>query len=268
MLATVTGAVVAGTVLVPYVRGWRRLRAAGGGASGRAGLVLATAGAAVLGLALAPPLEAWAAELFSWHMTQHLALGLFVPLMLVLSRAGEVAPWALDGATRAALRHRLRGWREAARRPSGPLWAGALHLAVWGLWHLPPLYEAAMQHAGVHVLEHASLLGAGLVFWGAATPRLRRVGPAILALFLVSLGSGVLAATLALAPTPFYDVHQQGSLTWDVDPLVDQQLGGLLMWTPAGLVYLGAAVAQLLRWLTHDRAVPLRLATATGAATD
>ncbi len=36
---------------------------------------------------------------------------------------------------------------------------------------------------------------------------------------------------------------------WGLSPLQDQQLGGLIMWVPAGLVYIATGLALFARWL-------------------
>ena len=61
--------------------------------------------------------------------------------------------------------------------------------------------------------------------------------------------STILGAVLALARHPLYAAHLGTTRAWGLTPLEDQQLAGLWMWVPAGLVYLAALVPLALRVL-------------------
>ena len=58
---------------------------------------------------------------------------------------------------------------------------------------------------------------------------------------------GMLGALLTFAPQQLYAAHAIAPLDWGFTPLADQQLGGLLMWVPAMLPYLGAGLWLVLR---------------------
>lgn len=208
--------------------------------------VAGLAGAAVLLAALAPPLEELAAERFAAHMVQHLALTHAVAPLLVLAGAHRRVLRALPRARRGDhVGPRPRTW--------GMVLVVALHLAVMVTWHVPAAYELAMEVTAVHVAEHLTMLGSALAFW--ATLGVRRHPPepvgALLA-FVAALVMGALAALLSFATRPLYDVHADGAGPWALTALQDQQLGGAIMWIPGGLVYLGAAVAIVIAWITDD----------------
>ena len=126
-------------------------------------------------------------------------------------------------------------------------------VAAWYAWHLPGLYGAALDHPSIHVLEHLTFMVTGGWYWAAVAPHRRRTGGVVLASFTVALALGFLGAVLSLSPVAFYEGHVSGST--EAARLDDQHLGGLLMWTPGGLVHLLAAVVQLTRWLGLDRLV-------------
>jgi putative membrane protein len=250
-------------VAVAYLRGVRTWRARAARAVGPWAPVLAVAGLAVVAAALVPAMDRGAEALFSLHMAQHLALGLVAPLLLVLGRAGDGLAWSVRPATRRELRAMVPGaWHRVRRSPAFPLLAAAATLAAWFAWHAPPLYDLALRQPAVHVVEHLTLFATGWLLWSAAVAQRRQAAPGVLALFLVTLGLGVLGAVLALAPHALYPGHAAGSAAWGVDPLADQQLGALVMWTPGGLVYLVAAMVQLVRWLGFDSASPGLVRTA------
>jgi cytochrome c oxidase assembly factor CtaG len=105
----------------------------------------------------------------------------------------------------------------------------------------------------VHYAEHLCLLGTAWLFWGPILGAARRRPPAPVAVLLLvgtMLPASALGAVLTFAPEPIYPVRVLGP-----DPLTDQQLAGLAMWVPAGVVYLLAALALFLPWFSSIGAV-------------
>jgi putative membrane protein len=139
-----------------------------------------------------------------------------------------------------------------------PLAAWSLHaLALWA-WHVPALFDAALHSEAVHIAQHVSFLLTALFFWWAVLghdPR-GRYGPghSVGYLFTTMLHTAALGALLSLAPTPWYPGYLAPAAALGVDPVEDQQLGGLVMWVPAGFAYVIAALAVLGRMLTRMRA--------------
>jgi cytochrome c oxidase assembly factor CtaG len=219
-------------------------------------------GWAVLAAALVSPVDAWGARLFSAHMLQHELLMVVAAPLLVLGRPfgawlfGLPAGWrrALGAATRRA------GWRRFWRALTGPLAAWSLHAAALWVWHVPWLFDAALAAPGLHALQHLSFLVTALLFWWAVLgPAARRQpGAALLSLFTTMLHTAALGALLALAEQPWYAAYAFTAPALGWEPLADQQLGGLVMWVPAGTGYVAAALAIAARCLrVPPRPVPL-----------
>lgn len=187
--------------------------------------------------AFAPPIEPASHGWFAAHMAQHLLLGLVAPLFLVLGGLGDLL--------------RRVGLLTAGRSGSAPLLAAAASVLVWTVWHLPAAYDLALRWAPLHAVEHLTLLATGVALWATTATRRTSATAAALALFLVTFGTGFLGAALALAPHPLYDLAGPETTA---AALQDQQLGALVMWTPGSVLFLLAAVAQLLLWLGADRA--------------
>lgn len=219
------------------------------------------AGIAVVGIALFSPIDAAAESLFAAHMLQHLLLLLIAPPLLVLGSALLVMLWGLpvDG------RRTLGGWwvrRRTLRRIVGalvtPPVAWVLSVVAILIWHLPRLYGAALQNDAVHAAEHFTFLGTGLLFWWVVLrpDGSRRLSPAasVLYLFTAALPNGLLGALLTFAGRPLYHAQSSGAALWGLTPLEDQQLAGLIMWMPGGLVYFTAAAAFFLVWLRREDA--------------
>jgi cytochrome c oxidase assembly factor CtaG len=210
----------------------------------------------IVAIALLSPLHELSEELFTAHMIQHeLLMALAAPL-LVLGRPGVVMLWAFPRAARvrigsAVRRPRLRAvWHVATR----PFDAWLLHgVAIW-IWHLPALFGAALRSDAVHALQHASFLGSGLLFWWAMLhPAIRaRRGMAIVYLFTTVVHTGVLGALMTFARVPWYPSYASGAAEWGLTPMSDQQLAGLIMWIPASVVYLIAALLIVRRWLADS----------------
>jgi cytochrome c2 len=67
--------------------------------------------------------------------------------------------------------------------------------------------------------------------------------------FLTAVHSGTLGALLTLAPDPWYVTYVRQAHAWGMDPLDDQQLAGILMWIPAGVVFIVFGLALIAAWL-------------------
>lgn len=210
--------------------------------------------------ALVSPLDALGGRLFSAHMVQHELLMVIAAPLLVVARPLVAWTWALPLAQRRRVGRwfQARGWTAFWGTLTDPLVAWALHaLALWA-WHIPAAFDAALVSEPLHILQHVSFLGTALFFWWAVLghdPR-GRYGPGHSAayLFTTMMHTGALGALLSLAPTPWYTEYVPRTSALGFDPVEDQQLGGLVMWVPAGLAYVVAALWVLGRVLVRARA--------------
>jgi cytochrome c oxidase assembly factor CtaG len=197
-----------------------------------------------LGVALISPVHALGTVLFAAHMVQHELLMLVAAPLLVLGRPlprflrALPLPWRRQlGTVSQSLRH---SWRALPH----PLIAWILHAAALWVWHVPRLFQATLTSELAHACQHLSFFGTALYFWWALLhghQKLQDYGVAVLAVFTTALHSSLLGALLTLAPTPWYAVYAH-TAAWGLTPLEDQQLGGLIMWIPAGAIYLLAAL--------------------------
>lgn len=242
----VTGLAVVGIL---YAFGRRRF---GGDARGRTRLAPAAfwSGWLVMLAAVLPPLDRLVVERFSAHMLQHELLMLVgAPLMIAgrpLATAMLALPTTARRAAAALLQH--RGIGGAWGLLSAPVIAWALHgLVVW-VWHLPALYEGAVHHEALHFVEHATFVGTAVCFWsGLVYGRYGRAGygASVFFAFTTLVHTGLLGAVFTLAPSPFYAVYAERT----PDPVADQQIAGLVMWVPAGLVLTLTGIALFAAWL-------------------
>jgi cytochrome c oxidase assembly factor CtaG len=135
---------------------------------------------------------------------------------------------------------------------TAPLAVWLIHgVALW-LWHLPSLYQATLDDDLIHACQHLSFfVSAALFWWSLVHGRFGRLGygAAVLYVFTTSLHSGVLGALLTFAPRLWYPIYDARTAAWGLSPLEDQQLAGLIMWIPAGLVFIVLGLALFAAWL-------------------
>jgi putative membrane protein len=239
-----------------YGRGVRALwRSAGVGHGVRRWEAMSfAAGCIVLLLALVSPLHRLSSVLFSAHMAQHELLMAVAAPLLVLGRALIPFVWALP----VSWRRTVGEWiaitpvRRTWELVTLPLVAWTLHaVAIW-LWHAPALFQATLRSDLIHTFQHVSFLGTGLLFWWALLRgREGRFGrpAAVLYLFTTSVHTTILGALLAFSSWVWYPAYAPSTAAWGLTPLEDQQLAGMIMWVPAGLAYLIAALAIVASWL-------------------
>jgi len=236
---------------VGVARLWRRA-GPGRGVHGRRALAFAAGWLATV-LALVSPLDGLGTRLFSAHMLQHELLMVVAAPLFVVGRPLGAFAWALPMAWRRALGsffHRP-GWRVPWLAITGSLSAWLVHAVALWLWHIPAWFEAALRHEGIHALQHTSFLLTALLYWWSVLgrPRERHGGAAMASLFTTMIHTGALGALLTLSPVPWYPTYADRTLTFGLDPLEDQQLGGLVMWIPAGTAYVACGLAIAARWL-------------------
>jgi len=245
--------------LALYACGLARLWAAAGPGAGIARTMAASflGGWVTVAAALISPLDALAARLFSAHMLQHQLLMLVAAPLLVFGRPFAAWAWALPRRWLEMLAKPLRSWpvRRIWSAVSSPAAAALLQAGLLWVWHMPSFFEAARSDNGIHAWQHASYLLTAALFWWSVFQHSRRGrAAALFALFATMLHSGALGALLAFSRAPWYPAYAGMAAASGADPLEDQQLAGLLMWVPAGLLYLFACVTLAWRWLDDQGA--------------
>jgi putative membrane protein len=241
-----------------YAVGVTRLwRSAGYGRGVRPFEALAfTGGCVALVIALSPPLDEWSERWLAAHMVQHELLMVVAAPLIAVGAPLVGMLWAMP----LRLRHAIVGMVQHTPLPT--LWqtmtAPAVAFMTYGLalwiWHMPALYDAALEHEAVHAVQHLCFFGtAALFWWGIVHGRQGRLGygAAVVYLFVSAVHGGVLGALLTVSPRVWYApylAHHPAGLT----PLEDQQFAGLLMWIPAGLAFVAGALFLFAGWLRQS----------------
>jgi putative membrane protein len=227
-----------------YFRRCQSLAASGRAPSSARQLSFA-AGIMVWVLATLTPLAKLAEELVSAHMVQHLLLTDLAAVLLVLG---------INGAVLAPILRGLRGMRWILL----PLPVLLLWIAGFYIWHLPVLYEGALESAPLHGAEHGTFLATGIGKWllllgpaaVAAVGIAARIGLAVLShVSVAALGNAFM-----WSGSVFYPAYEQTASERGIDPIADQSVAGAIMTVEGMLLTIGLGAWLLLRWAKEDTA--------------
>jgi putative membrane protein len=235
-----------------YWRGSSRLRRRKGKVSGRwhRRNLFFWGGWFALVLALGSPLDPLGEELFSAHMVQHEVMMLIAGPLLVLSRPSAALLRGMPKAMQKSVGTAIRRW-SLGRFWNGlmsPTGAWTVHaIGLWG-WHIPFLFSLSVENTWVHALQHLSFLWISLIFWYALfRPRQLNAAVGVIYLFTTAIHASLLGALLTFSPHVWYSPYLRTASSWGLTALEDQQLGGLIMWMPAGTAFVVAGLWSLNR---------------------
>ena len=177
--------------------------------------------------------------LLSAHLLQNVVLAEWAPALAVLG----LSP---------ALVRRLDRFR-SFRLVTHPLVALPAWLASSYAWHLPALYDTALEHQeSVLHLEHASFFATGVLLWWPVVHGRIADGAKALYLFAAFVLASPLGLLLALLPDPAYDFYERAPHLWGLDHLTDQQIAGVTMAVEQAIVFFAVFVFFLGRFLRSE----------------
>ena len=177
------------------------------------------------------------------HLLQNVVLAEWAPLLVVLGLPPALAA--------------MLGESPAVRAVTHPAVALPLWLGNYMLWHLPWLYDTALEHPHTLLhLEHALYFATGVAMWWSlvhdAPHRLAagtRAGLAFAAFVLAS----PIGLVIALVPDAIYDFYVDApERLWGLSPLEDQQLAGILMAFEQAIVFFAVLAFWFVRFFAED----------------
>ncbi len=218
--------VAVGALAVLYALAWRRGRSSGSPhRPGYGRLALFTGGLLVILAALVSPVDDLGDQLLVMHMVQHMLLLDIAPILLILG---------LNKVLLRPVTRRLHLVEARAGYLAHPAFAVVAYVGFMWAWHVPAMYDAALNSTTVHALEHACFFAAGaLYWWHLLSPirsryRLTGLGP-VAYMAATKLLVGLLGILLAFAPSVIYPFYAGHPHYWGLSPHTDQSMAGLVM---------------------------------------
>ncbi len=214
-------------------------------------------------LALESPLDIWS-DTYLWaHMLQHMLLIFAAPPLLLLG----LPVWPVWRAIPLSARRDSLRWvmrRPKVRRPlfwlmgilTTPRVVWVLFIADFLAWHVPALYDLALQYQSVHDLEHLLFLGTSILFWAQIIPSMPlepRLGYLMRGLYLFAAGIAMSMVSMIYVyfPTPLYAHYAAVARpVGAISAIVDQDAAGAIMDIVGGFTI--AIVFMVLLWLWLD----------------
>jgi putative membrane protein len=221
------------------VRWWHVRREDGARGAPVERLLAWVGGVLCLAAALISPIDNLADQVFAMHMVQHVLLLDIAPILLIV------------GLTKVLLRPVARTILDLDRALgpiAHPVFAVVAYVGIMWLWHVPALYDAALQHSAIHVLEHTCFMTVGLLYWWHLLSPVR--GRHLTGLTPVAYMAstkvlvGMLGIFLTFAPSALYSFYEHGPHVWGLKPSDDQALAGAIMAIEQSVV-MGIALAYL-----------------------
>lgn len=184
--------------------------------------------------------------LFSAHMVQHLLITMLVPPLLIAGTPG----WML--------RPLLRDPRvfKVAQFVTRPVMCYVIFNLTIVIWHLPFFYNAALADHNIHIVEHLMFMSAAVLMWWPflsplpELPRLAYPGQ-MLYCFLTTIPMSIVAVYISLADHILYPAYAWAPRVWGIMPMVDQQVGGLIMWIPGSSIFYGIMSVVFFKWVAR-----------------
>lgn len=207
-----------------------------------------TLGILVIFFSLLSPLHVLSDRyLFSAHMVQHVLLTLVAPPLLILG----TPDWLIRPLLRPNLTFKL------ARFLTNPIVAFFVFSIVFSLWHVPGLYNLSVTNHGIHIFEHLLFMAAAVMMWwplASMMPELPRLSYPLgmLYLFLLSIAQIIVFAPITFAPSPIYDWYADAPRISAITPVVDQQLGAIIMKIGGSAIFLVLIIVLFFRWYNRE----------------
>jgi cytochrome c oxidase assembly factor CtaG len=183
--------------------------------------------------------------LLTAHLVQNVAMAEWIPLLLVASLPPSLAASLARGRLVRVL---------TTPAVALPLWLGG-----YLVWHVPALYDTALEHHALLHLEHLTYLVTGFFLWWPVlhrSPHELSAGAKAAYLFIAFVFASPLGLLLALLTSPLYDFYVDAPRLRDLSPLEDQQLAGIAMAVSEAVVFFAAFAVVFVRFMAEEESAP------------
>ena len=138
-----------------------------------------------------------------------------------------------------------------------------LYLGVLYIWQVPGPHNLALANEMVHDLMHTTMLVSGFLFWWLVIdpkPHRSRLhyGLRILYLGLIVIPNTVLGAAITFRSGVIYEGYALVHQPFGLSLIIDQQLGGLILWVVGDMMSILAAGIVMIMWYEKEEAMTNR----------
>jgi putative membrane protein len=209
---------------------------------------LFTLGNALIFISISSPLHILSDHyLFSAHMLQHIIITLFAPPLIIKGTPKYlISPLLKSKIT-----------LKIFRKVFNPIFAIIIFNVIFSVWHLPVLYELSVHSHWIHVTEHILFIVSALIMWWPLCSQITEIPKLsyplqILYLFVMSLAQILVFGIVTFAPDPIYTHYIEATRIWNISPLTDQQIGGIIMKVGSGFMFMFMIVVAFFKWYDQE----------------
>lgn len=215
-------------------------------------------GMLLLLLSLISPIDTYSDDLFWVHMLQHILLVMVIAPLLLLGAPATLALRSASPRVRATYFVPLLNSRVASFLTYPAVSLVVFVASIW-IWHIPTLYDAAIRSEGLHFFEHFAFLGGATLFWwlivGVDASRLRPGYVGRIAVLVLAIIQNIgLALIISNNSEVLYDSYAEVAALrdWGPSALLDQQIGGGVMWVPGAMMLGIAVIVVVYYWAEYE----------------
>lgn len=218
-------------------------------------------GVLVVGLATLSPLERYSNQTLWINFTGFLLLTMVAAPLIVLGSPLTLALRVATPAWRARLRRAYRG--RVATVVTFPVFTWLLFAVVTYLWQFSALTDEAAHHAILRDTQQLTLLAVALLFWTpalCADPQRWRMAFPLrgLYVFLEMTHKGLFGGMFLSVNSPFHPGFAANAPSWAPAAMTDQRIAILILWIGGNIIFVGALIGILSRWVRYEARVEAR----------
>ena len=186
--------------------------------------------------------------LFSAHMLQHVFLTLVAPPLLILGIPGRI----IDNLIKSKIQIFI------FKRLLHPITIFFIFNLVFSIWHMPILYNLSVNNHSVHIFEHFTFISSAFAMWWPIfnkSKNLPRISfPAqMIYIFLLSVAQIIVFGIITFSNSPIYEFYANAPKLWNLTPLIDQQIGGVIMKVGSAILFMTIILKRFFDWYQNEQ---------------
>ncbi len=186
--------------------------------------------------------------LFSAHMLQHIMISYIAPPLLLSGLNYKISDSFLG----------LKYIKSIFQYFFHPAFCFVLFNLIFGLWHLPNIYDLSVSFEQFHALEHSMFITGAIFMWWPLVNQSKifpsiHYGLKLVYLFLLSIAQIIVFGIITYAPHNIYTHYENTTLVFNLSPLEDQQLGGIIMKVGTALILMGMFIYYYFKWYLSEK---------------